>query len=93
MRNLIVIGTEFMRGSEGGGGVGGWALRSKIIENIIFFGHPPPTTFLDPHMELTFSYTLSKMRVRCKRLYTFRVHKRSRDAIFACGLLCLMHVS
>lgn len=87
MRNLIVIGTEFMRGSEG------WALRSKITENIIFFGHPPPTTFLDPHMELTFSYTLSKLRVRCKRLYTFRVHKRSRDAIFACGLLCLMHVS
>lgn len=40
MRNLIVIGTEFMRGSEGG--VGGWALRSKITENIIFFGHPPP---------------------------------------------------
>lgn len=45
MRNLIVIGTEFMRGSEGGGGVGGWALRSKIIENIIFFGHPPRQLF------------------------------------------------
>lgn len=39
MRNLIVIGTEFMRGSEG------WALRSKITENIIFFGHPPPDNF------------------------------------------------